>query len=191
MSIESADNVRTAFRSLGDLLAFRGAQLEIVVVGGAAMLLLGVSTRVTKDVDVVAVVVDDQMTVAQVVLATVRSAVEQVARDLGLPLDWINPGPDSLLEFGLPDGFLARTKIERYGSLIVHVADRVDLIALKLYAAVDQGPESKHFQDLLRLSPTAEELREGAAWCRTHDPSKPFSTELNAVLRHLGAGDVT
>lgn len=151
MSIESADNVRTAFRSLGDLLAFRGAQLEIVVVGGAAMLLLGVSTRVTKDVDVVAVVVDDQMTVAQVVLATVRSAVEQVARDLGLPLDWINPGPDSLLEFGLPDGFLARTKIERYGSLIVHVADRVDLIALKLYAAVDQGPESKHFQDLLRL----------------------------------------
>ena len=131
------------------------------------------------------------MTAAEGVLATVRSTVEQVARDLGLPLDWINPGPESLLEFGLPDGFLSRTKVERFGSLIVHVADRVDLVALKLYAAADQGPESKHFQDLLLLSPSAAELRDSAAWCRTHDPSEPFSTELNAVLRHLGASDVT
>src|SRR5439155_4943989 len=56
-------------------------------------------------------------------------------------------------------------------------------------AAVDQGPRSKHFADLQRLEPTADELRAAAAWARTHDPSEGFHQELRGALRDLGVRD--
>lgn len=95
------------------------------------------------------------------------------------------------MDLGLPPGFTDRLVAHRFGPLVVHVAARIDQIAFKLYAAVDQGPRSKHFADLRALAPTASELRGAAAWARTHDPSAPFASELAAALRELGveAGD--
>ena len=43
-------------------------------------------------------------------------------------------------------------------ALTIHFAGRLDQICFKLYAAVDQGPTSKHFADLNRLEPTHNEL---------------------------------
>lgn len=71
----------------------------------------------------------------------------------------------------------------------MHIADRRDQVFFKLYAAVDQGPRSKHFEDLRRLKPTTDELREAAAWARTHDPSEGFRQELRAALRELRVVD--
>ncbi len=78
------------------------------------------------------------------------------------------------------------------GGLILYLADRRDQVFFKLYAAVDQGPRSKHFEDLRRLGPTADELRAAAAWARMHDPSECFRVELRGALRDLGVidGDV-
>ena len=54
---------------------------------------------------------------------------------------------------------------------------------------VDQGPRSKHFDDLRRLNPSSAELRAAAAWARSHDPSEAFNTELQGALRDLGTID--
>ena len=75
------------------------------------------------------------------------------------------------------------------GPLAALGADRRDQIFFKLYAAVDQGPRSKHFDDLRRLEPTVPELRAAAAWARTHDPSEGFLKELRGALRDLGVAD--
>lgn len=110
----------------------------------------------------------------------------RVGRDFGLPDTWLNAGPSSLLDFGLPDGFTARWQTRRYSdALTVHFASRLDQIHFKLYAAVDQGP-GKHEADLRALNPTSDELIQAARWARTHDPSEGFRQLLEQALEGLG-----
>jgi hypothetical protein len=117
------------------------------------------------------------------------TAVRDVAEVAGLAKDWLNPGPTSLLEFGLPPDFERRVKTQRYGGLVLHIASRFDQICFKLYACVDQGPRSKHAQDLRSLQPTPTELRAAAAWCTTQDPSEGFAGQLAFALPEFGVPD--
>ena len=88
-----------------------------------------------------------------------------MARDLRLPGDWLN------------------TVVRHYAALSVGIADRCDLIFLKLYAAADQtGPESVHFQDLLALRPSDQEFEDAAVWVREQDPSAGLAAALSAVV---------
>jgi len=76
-----------------------------------------------------------------------------------------------------------------YGpSLVVHFADRVDQIHLKLYAMVNRGL-GRHQEDLQALEPTSDELITAARWAQTHNPSQGFRDELIRVLRYLGVPD--
>ncbi len=108
---------------------------------------------------------------------------------MGVGDNWLNAGPASLLDFGLPAGFRQRADVRRYGSLTVQVASRFDQICFKLYAAVDQGASSKHLDDLRLLEPTHAELLEAARWSTTHDPSEGYRTQLIALLKMLGITD--
>ena len=72
--------------------------------------------------------------------------------------------------------------VRRYGSLEIHLPAREDLICFKLYALVDQGPHSKHMDDLRALGPSRVELVSAARWTRTHDPSVGFLGELRGAL---------
>jgi hypothetical protein len=66
------------------------------------------------------------------------------------------------------------------------VIDRHDLIFFKVYAAADStGPRSPHYQDLLELQPTNDELAAAVAWTETQDPSPGFATTLANMLRQL------
>ena len=86
---------------------------------------------------------------------------------------------------GLPDGFENRVEWRRYGGLEVGLAGRRDLVFLKLYAAADDvGPTSIHYQDLISLSPTLEELEAAAAWTRGQDPSPGFAASLEGVVEY-------
>jgi hypothetical protein len=62
------------------------------------------------------------------------------------------------------------------------------MICFKLHAAVDQGPRSRHLQDLDELRPP-DELVTAARWSITHDPSTGYRSELVAMLRPLGVED--
>ena len=116
-------------------------------------------------------------------------ARDRVAADFGLPEDWLNAGPRSLLDFGRPAGFVERLEAREYGeALTVHFASRVDQIHFKLYAVVDQGL-GKHEADLRALAPTPDELLDAARWTRTHDPSSGFADELRRVLADFGVSD--
>jgi hypothetical protein len=113
-------------------------------------------------------------------------AAADVGTALGLSPNWLNSGPTSLLDLGLPQGFEERVTVRRYGSLELHLPGRFDLICFKLYATVDQGPRSKHFSDLKALAPTRGELLAAARWTRTHDPSPGFRDLLTQALSVLG-----
>ena len=54
---------------------------------------------------------------------------------------------------------------------------------------MDQGA-GKHFDDLLALDPTADELKAAARWSMTHDESEGYRQVLKDLLNHMGYKDV-
>jgi hypothetical protein len=182
-----ADSLRQALAALGALLADRGLAFEIVAVGGGGLLLLGVISRPTKDLDALAVVEDGEYRLARPLPPGLREAAEDTARALGLADDWLNPGPTDQLRHGLPDGFRERTTRHVFGGLVVHLASRFDQICLKLYAAADSGPDSKHVRDLIDLAPRNDEMRDAAGWVKQQDASPVFADFVDAVIAHVEA----
>jgi hypothetical protein len=184
--IDSSQAANQLLNALGEQLAAHGESYALAVVGGSALLALGFISRPTRDVDVLAIVEDRELVAAQPLPATLLDAAHTVARDFGLPDEWLNPGPTSLLDLGLPDGFYERAQHRVYGpGLEILFASRVDQIHLKLYATVDQGA-GKHLDDLTALQPTDQELLDAARWSRSHDPSEGYLSVLKRVLAHFG-----
>ena len=174
--------LESALEVLGQLLADRGLQYEVVAIGGGSLLILGLIERSTKDLDLIALVKDQELITANPLPPPLVQAAEEVGTALALGKNWLNNGPASLLEMGLPQGFLQRLHIRVYKGLIIYLADRHDQICFKLYASVDQGPTSKHFADLRALSPTWEELHQAKNWCITQDVSMDFEKDINQVI---------
>jgi hypothetical protein len=180
-----------ALAALAEQLLAAGAHFELVVVGGSALVALGLVERATKDVDVVGVLSGGGLSSAEPLPEVFAVAVARVARDLGLPSDWLNAGPSALLDLGLPRGFLDRAhRVEIGQGLVVFYADRYDQIHLKLYAMVDQAG-GRHEEDLRALAPTREELLAAARWATSHDPSIGFRQQLPLALGRLGVDDAT
>jgi hypothetical protein len=189
MNITTLGDADRLLDALGAQLASADASYELVVVGGSGLLALGLVSRPTRDVDVVALREDDTLRSVGPLPETLRVARDRVARDFQLPEDWLNAGPASLLDFGLPEGFLSRAHRRDHGTaLTVWYASRFDQIHFKLYATVDQGA-GKHETDLRAMDPTDEELLAAARWTRTHDPSEGYRMVLGQVLAALGVDD--
>jgi len=191
MNIATLADADRLLSALGEQLADAGASYELVVVGGSGLLALGLVTRPTRDVDVVALREGDTLRTVDPLPEALRIARDRVARDFALPDDWLNAGPASLLDFGLPEGFLGRAQRRDHGpALTVWYASRFDQIHFKLYATVDQGA-GKHEADLRAMGPTGEELLAAARWTRTHDPSEGYRRVLGQVLAALGVDDAS
>lgn len=182
--------LETALRALGNLLGARGLHFEVVLIGGGNLILRGLVTRpTTKDLDLLGEWTSDGIRPMRPMPEPLRIAVVDVARTYGLASDWVNLGPESLLDLGLPDGFAERLERHDYGGLVTWLAARFDMVCFKLYAAVDQGPRSRHDQDLRELQPNRDELLSAARWTRTHDSSPGFRSLLVDALGQLGVED--
>lgn len=182
----SGNSLQEALAILGELLADRKLHYEVVAIGGGGLLLLGLLSRPTKDVDLVALVDHGYFVSAENLPIPLLDAIHEVGNALRLGKNWVNSGPTGLLKEGLPDGFVGRMETLHFGGLTVHLAGRFDQICFKLYAATDHDRNSKHFSDLESLKPTKEELQQAAKWCRTQDPSEGFAAMLSGSLAELG-----
>lgn len=191
MAFKSREEIDRLLAALGEQLAAKKQpRVDLLVCGGSALQALRLVSRTTKDVDVVALVSKDStMVTANPLPAPLIEAAKKVERDFQLKDGWINPGPTSALDFGLPKGVLERAEKRDYGNaLTVRFISRYDQVHFKLYAAVDQG--GKHYQDLLDLKPTAQELEDAARWSMTHDVSEPYRSEVKRILTEMGHPDV-
>jgi hypothetical protein len=138
--IGSADAAHELLAALEEQLRVRGQSYDLVVVGGSALLALGLVQRATQDVDIVALADGGRLASAVNLPSELLSAAARVARDFGVSADWLNSGPAELLRFGLPRGLEERWETQSYGpGLTVRWTSRFDQIHLKLYAAVDQA----------------------------------------------------
>jgi len=168
---------------------------EIVVIGGAALSILGYGVRPTKDIDVLGLrgtSADSRelfLAKHKPLPVPLLEAAAQVAEALSLDRDWLNAGPADLLDQGLPEGFEQRLTAKRYGPrLTVWLPARQDLICFKTYAAADTGI-GRHTEDLRALHASCDELLAGALWARSQDPSEAFSEMLVGLLRYFDCDD--
>jgi hypothetical protein len=188
------DALELALRSLAIRLEQNQAELvELVVCGGAALILVGLVPRTTRDVDIVALMRQGILCSPDPLPAALMTAIMEVAEDLNIPGGWLNNGPSrgmgGLFQMGLPSGFAARLRCIPYGDrLAVHLVHRTDQIHFKLYAAADRG--GYHITDLQALAPAPDELATAARWTMTHDVSVGFAAVLRNLLRSLGHGDL-
>lgn len=195
MTLLSASSIEQSLQRVGDLLAAEGETVAVVIVGGAALNLLRIVERPTVDVDVLAFA--DAPTLGSAkpsglreppepLPVPLRRAIAQVARDGGLPPDWMNAGPALQWRSGLPPGLASRVSWRRMAGLWLGIVGREDLIHLKLFAAADAtSTRSVHYQDLLRLAPIATELEAAAAWVATQDASPSFASVLARVVAQV------
>lgn len=130
-----------AFQRLGELIPQKA---QIVIAGGAALILGDYVERATGDGDVV---------YSDPPLAHLRSAILQVAQEKGLSPHWLN---DGVKAFGdvLPDDFGQRTdRMGAFGNLRVLLLGRMDLILSKFY-----GGREVDLEDLAAMRPTDKEI---------------------------------
>ena len=181
--------------ALSEQLELQGTRdVALVVCGGAALSILGLSQRTTRDIDAMAFVVPPAAGRQSLVKAEFddkfKIAAAAVAKDFNLPVDWINCGPADQLDTGLPDGLQDRLISVKYGkNLVVHYCSRIDLIQLKLSAAVDV--RGRHLEDLRGMNPEPGEIEQAARWCLSQDVSEPFRQLLLEILEELGYGDIS
>lgn len=125
---------------LGQLDARLSAAFDVVIVGGAAMILHFGASRATRDVDVI---------VLRGNLRQLRRAVAAVAAEAGLPDDWLNDGAKGFVG-ALPPDFLTRLQPLGYPfkNLRLYALGLPDQVALKIIAL-----RAQDLEDLALLLP--------------------------------------
>jgi hypothetical protein len=124
----SAEDIHRAFAALSDELAREQRHAQLIVVGGAALVLLYRARESTKDVDVYFLRPE---------ASVVRAAAESVAERLDLPLDWLNDAAKGYI-VGVTSGEV----LFQSASLEVRAASTAQLLAMKLAAwrdAIDRA----------------------------------------------------
>jgi hypothetical protein len=186
----SAKNLEDALFALAAFLEEAEASQEtLVVIGGSALISLGLISRTTKDVDILAGVdIERGLIDPRPMSEALQTAAEKVAREMQLDPNWLNTGPADQVLAGLPEGFLSRLSRREYGSaLTIFLPDRFDLIHLKLFAIADQG-QGRHSNDLAALQPTDGELLAAARWVLSQDAGESFPQIVRIALTDLGYG---
>lgn len=173
-----------ALEMLGEVLKDRSVRYHVIIAGGSALLLAGEARRPTQDVDVVALAVEGQPLRSNWRLPEeLTRAVRDVASTLGLAPDWLNAGAVAVVGDDLPDGYRDRLRTVGFGNLTVSVLGRLDLLALKVLAAFDEGAASRHMQDIRSMRPSTDELHAAYSWAagRRH-PEDPLVANIANVL---------
>lgn len=141
-------------------LKTKGLAFEAVIIGGAALNILDISSRKTKDVDCLDPEIPNEIKLASQDFAKQRT-------DLDLDSNWLNNGPETL-KVDLPTGWRFRVQsLYRGESLTLDVLGRDDLLKSKLFAYCDRT--SPDFEDLKNLNPSSEELKNSIDWVKNRD----------------------
>jgi hypothetical protein len=159
-------------------LAELSLRFEGVIIGGTALVLMGVLERLTRDVDVLTPALPEE-----IVAAACEFARQQRLSGIALADDWFNNGPTQLGEV-LPAGWRERvTRIFDGQALCLSTLGRSDLLKSKLFALCDRGTDLK---DCVALNPTPEELAECLPWLELQDANELWPEHVRDTVAELG-----
>lgn len=155
----------------------KGLKFEAIVIGGAALKLLGVIKRETVDCDILDPKIPVEIMEASRAFADTQPLLKKSEIDR---VNWLNNGPDSLVNY-LPQGWRLRLQTAFEGkALFFQTLGRGDLIATKLLAYCDRGQDKA---DLIDLRVSKIELRENLMWVQNYDTNPQWPDH---VLKQFG-----
>jgi hypothetical protein len=133
-----------ALNRLSEVLAQKNESRTLLLVGGAALQLLGYHHKVaTTDVDNL-LPMDDLL----------KKIVKQIASEMNLHENWLNSSSSAFTQKGIDYSLDAKNVIET-DSLSVNIVSIENFIELKVRAQIDRGFD---LEDILALKPTKAHL---------------------------------
>jgi len=161
-----------------DYLAARRLQLDAVVIGGAALNLLGVVSRPTRDCDILHPHLPSEIAQAARAFAAEVRRTGEMLHD-----DWLNNGPGSLVK-QLPTDWQDNLRTAfRGAALHLRCLGRADLLRTKLFALCDRGID---LADCIALRPSADEIAALISWLEEQDLNPHWPEHVHATLEDLG-----
>ena len=155
-----------------DFLSKKGLKFESIIIGGAALLTMGIINRATRDVDCLDPKIDEE----------VKAASIEFAHQEEIDENWLNNGPEDL-KSDLPADWKERViEIYKGESITLWTLGRIDLLRTKLYAYCDRQQD---LQDCILLAPTEEELKEITPWLVERDANPDWPDHVNNSLENL------
>lgn len=168
---------KTTISAFDVFLERRGLRLDAVVVGGAALNLLGIISRATKDFDIL-----HPSLSAAVAQAAQDFAASVRAQGNALDNDWLNNGPAQVAAL-LPAAWQQRLQLAYSGrALVLHTLGRSDLLKTKLFAHCDRGTD---LRDCIALAPSVAELREALPWVQGQDANPDWPAHVESTFADL------
>lgn len=166
-------------KAFDEYLENKGLRFEAIIIGGAALKLLGIIKRETVDCDVLDPIIPKEIMEASreftdTLPSLKRSGVDQV--------NWLNNGPDSLIKY-LPEGWRLRLQEAFSGQAInFKTLGREDLIATKLLAYCDRGRDKS---DLIDLKVEKKELQRHLKWVQEYDTNPGWPEHVKSQFIEL------
>jgi hypothetical protein len=189
------EEIERALSTLSRRMALSGADsLEVLCCGASALCILGLLSRSTMDVDVLGIISHEKEVLpCEHFSPEMDAAIAASGRELGLPDNWFNGSASVLLQHPLPTGALERSKIHRkeFGPyLVVRFLDRMDQVALKLFASMDPRDGQRHLKDLEEISPTRFEIRHAVGWMSSWKSNQAFRDRLAYLVQGFDFPDL-
>jgi hypothetical protein len=172
-------NVKITIAEFDKFLKTRNLSFEAVIIGGAALALLGIISRQTRDCDIL-----DPLLPAEIENAAKEFALSVRQSGEILSDNWLNHEPSSLSKL-LPNGWQKNLQIVFNGeALILHTLGRSDLLRTKLFALCDRGTD---LADCIALKPSLNEIEEVISWIEAQDTNPDWPRHVISVLTDLGS----
>lgn len=165
-------DVQKVLSTLSQELSLGKDARELYICGGAALNLLGISSRQTADIDVLDPKLDQSLI----------DAASRVAAQLGLHKDWLNNGSHDLVRYLNPDWQERATLVFKTPTLRVFSLDRMDLLNSKIWAACDRLED---IPDVVAMAPTDEELQKAQKWVLQCDASEIWPDIVEQCLTEI------
>ena len=170
--------------SFDQYLTERRLQFDAVVIGGAALNLLGVVSRLTKDCDILHPEIPKE-----IAEASRAFAIELRVQGGTLQDNWLNNGPASLAGQLLPRWENRLQTVFVGKAICLRSLGREDLLCAKLFALCDRGID---LRDCIALAPSVNELESVLPWLERQDANPDWPAHVRATIadlrRRLGHG---
>ena len=155
----------------------KGLEFSAIVIGGAALSILGVITRQTQDVDVL-----DPQIPEEIMEASKHFAKQFEIEETSLKENWLNHGPESLKNYLRPNWRLRLAPLFYGKAIQLLTLGRVDLIGTKVLAYCDRGFD---LQDCIDLKIQKDEMLEIIDWVRAYDTNPGWPNYVDSQVKIL------
>jgi hypothetical protein len=171
--------VKKIIPQFDEFLAQRNLTFEAVIIGGAALALLGIVSRQTRDCDILDPLLPKDIEQAAKEFAIALRQSGKILQD-----NWLNHEPSSLSKLLPPTWPRNLQPLFKGQALVLHSLGRKDLLRTKLFALCDRGTD---LSDCLALKPSLNEIQEVLAWVQDQDANPDWPKHVVSVLSDLGA----